>query len=215
MTTWIPEQLELLKAIDRQDTPKGNINCATYLAMVDNISKVYDALFSIEVARRQLKSDIDNSIEQIKERLVATNLDPKNTSLRELIENELKPEVYGPEKCRDRKARSAVIGLLWTNRAVGFVVVFMRGLHDGNSAKEAAGKAYDTLKQYHGWLTSKAVGTIMTAAPKREKILETMGIMNEAQGKEAVGPFLTLIEPIVADIIAMMDELGCNFPDKV
>ena len=161
-----------------------------------------------------------------------------------------------------------------------------RGLHDGNSAKEAAGKAYDTLKQcdrgwrlgrgllplsalrdllasprvgsapavssvqlqpvqrprsaperlpsgphklffsiatdivvvvdrYHGWLTSKAVGTIMTAAPKREKILETMGIMNEAQGKEAVGPFLTLIEPIVADIIAMMDELGCNFPDKV
>ena len=55
----------------------------------------------------------------------------------------------------------------------------------------------------------------MTAAPKREKILETMGIMNEAQGKEAVGPFLTLIEPIVADIIAMMDELGCNFPDKV
>ena len=35
---------------------------------------------------------------------MATNLDPKNTSLRELIENELKPEVYGPEKCRDRAA---------------------------------------------------------------------------------------------------------------
>ena len=44
MTTWIPEQLELLKAIDRQDTPKGNINCATYLAMVDNISKVYGSM---------------------------------------------------------------------------------------------------------------------------------------------------------------------------
>ena len=62
----------------------------------------YDALFSIEMARRQLKSDIENSIDQIKERLLATRLDPRTTTLRELVENELKPEVYGPEKCRDR-----------------------------------------------------------------------------------------------------------------
>ena len=54
------------------------------------------------MARRQLKSDIENSIDQIKERLLATGLDPKTTTLRELVENELKPEVYGPEKCRDR-----------------------------------------------------------------------------------------------------------------
>ena len=215
MATWIPEMIELLQAVDRKDSPPGNINCATYLAAMDNISKVYDALFSIEVARRQLKSDIENSIDQIKERLLATNLDPKTTTLRELMENELKPEVYGPEKCRDRKARSAVIGLLWTNRAVGFVVVFMRGLHDGLTAKDAAGKAYDTLKQYHGWLTSKAVGTIMTAAPKREKILETMSISSQAEGVQKVSPFLQLIEPIVADIITMMEELGCNYPDKV
>ena len=62
----------------------------------------YDSLFSIEMARRQLKSDIENSIDQIKERLLATRLDPRTTTLRELVENELKPEVYGPEKCRDR-----------------------------------------------------------------------------------------------------------------
>ena len=62
----------------------------------------YDALFSIEMARRQLKSDIENSIDQIKERLLATRLDPRTTTLRELMENELRPEVYGPEKCRDR-----------------------------------------------------------------------------------------------------------------
>lgn len=54
------------------------------------------------MARRQLKSDIENSIDQIKERLLATRLDPRTTTLRELVENELKPEVYGPEKCRDR-----------------------------------------------------------------------------------------------------------------
>jgi len=207
--------VELLKAVDRSPSPPGNINCATYLAAVDNISKVYDALFSIEMARRQLKSDIENSIDQIKERLLATRLDPRTTTLRELMENELKPEIYGPEKCRDRKARSAVIGLLWTNRAVGFVVVFMRGLHDGLSAKDASNMAYATLKQYHGWLTSKAVGTIMTAAPKRETILETMGIASEAQGKQLIGPLLELIEPLVADIIVMMDALGCNFADKV
>ena len=39
-----------------------------------------------------------------------------------------------------------------------------RGLHDGLSAKDASNMAYSTLKQYHGWLTSKAVST-MTAAP--------------------------------------------------
>ena len=39
-----------------------------------------------------------------------------------------------------------------------------RGLHDGLSAKDASNMAYSTLKQYHGWLTSKAVGT-MTAVP--------------------------------------------------
>lgn len=54
------------------------------------------------MARRQLKSDIENSIDQIKERLLATRLDPRTTTLRELMENELKPEIYGPEKCRDR-----------------------------------------------------------------------------------------------------------------
>ena len=64
----------------------------------------YDALFSIAVARKQLKSDIENSLEQIKERLVATNVDPKTTTLRQLMENELRPEVYGMEKCRDRVA---------------------------------------------------------------------------------------------------------------
>ena len=62
----------------------------------------YDAIFSIEMARRQLKSDIENSIDQIKERLLATGLDPRRITLRELMENELKPEIYGPEKCRDR-----------------------------------------------------------------------------------------------------------------
>ena len=41
------------------------------------------------------------------------------------------------------------------------------------------------------------------------------GIASEAQGKELIGPLLQLIEPIVADIIGMMDELGCNFADKV
>ena len=40
MATWIPEMVELLKAVDRSPTPPGNINCATYLAAVDNISKV-------------------------------------------------------------------------------------------------------------------------------------------------------------------------------
>ena len=31
-------------------------------------------------------------------------LDPETTTLRELVETELRPEVYGPEKCRDRAA---------------------------------------------------------------------------------------------------------------
>ena len=41
------------------------------------------------------------------------------------------------------------------------------------------------------------------------------GIASEAQGKQLIGPLLELIEPLVADIIAMMDALGCNFADKV
>ena len=55
----------------------------------------------------------------------------------------------------------------------------------------------------------------MTAAPKREKILETMSISSQEEGVQKVSPFLELIEPIVADIITMMEELGCNYPDKV
>ena len=41
--SWIPEMLELVKAVERSPSPPGNINCATYLAAVDNISKVYAA----------------------------------------------------------------------------------------------------------------------------------------------------------------------------
>ena len=43
MASWIPEMLELVKAVERSPSPPGNINCATYLAAVDNISKVYAA----------------------------------------------------------------------------------------------------------------------------------------------------------------------------
>ena len=55
----------------------------------------------------------------------------------------------------------------------------------------------------------------MTAAPKREEILSKLGLTGEEMVKEKAGAFLALIEPIVADIIKMMDELGTNFPDTV
>ena len=87
---------------------------------------------------------------------------------------------------------------------------------DGLEGTVAARKAYDdNLKMYHGWITGKAVGGVMSLAPKKEKIFEAMGLPSEEEANKQAKAFLDILLPLQAAIVKMLVEKNANFPEKV
>jgi hypothetical protein len=114
------------------------------------------------------------------------------------------------QKCK--YAANGVVGLLWLNRALHYITLMVKGLHEGATSKEAARAAYNgALKPYHGWVTSKFVGAAMGMCPDKSDILKKLGITHPDELQRFIG----LLEPIVHETLALLDSSGCNFPDKV
>jgi len=212
--TWLMRMISLFQRIRRESQPKGAIQCASYFAALDEMSGVYDLFFSVAVVRNEMKRDMVNHLGEVKERLAAAGMDAETTTLRTLLEHDVK--LLGVDQIRWHRQRSAVWGLLWINRASHFIFTFLRELIQGKSGKDAVDAAYKTLSVYHGLLTRKFVSMAMAVAPmKREDIIMKIGLPDESVTLREGGTFLALGEVVVHDITAMMDELGTNFPDRV
>jgi hypothetical protein len=212
--TWLMRMIGLFQRIQREPVSRGAIQCASYFAALDEMSGVYDMLFSVAPVRNQLKSDLANNLGEVKERLAAAGMDAHTTTLRTLLEHDLK--LLGVDKIRLHKHRSAIWGLLWVNRASIFIFAFLREIIKGRTGKEAVDTAYETLSPYHGFLTRKFVGLAMTVAPmRRDDLIVKMGLPDEAMTLREGAAFLALGEPIIQDITAMMDELDTNFLDRM
>ena len=111
---------------------------------------------------------------------------------------------------------STVRAVIWANRASMFIAHFIKNMIDGLEGTVAARKAYDdNLKMYHGWITGKAVGGVMSLAPKKEKIFEAMGLPSEEEANKQAKAFLDILLPLQAAIVKMLVEKNANFPEKV
>jgi len=211
---WITQMNRLFQQVRREPKPVGSINCASYFRAMDSMSGIYDALFSVALVRNQLKSDIENNLGEIKERLAAANMDAESTTLRELMLHDL--QKVGLDKVRLHRQRSAIWGQLWVNRASTFIFAFLSEILKGKTGGQAAEAAYGTLRPFHGWMTRNFVGMAMTAgAISREGLITKLDLPDEATALQEMSTFLTLGEPIVADILELMEELGTNFPDRM
>eukprot|EP00930_Biecheleria_cincta_P065872 TRINITY_DN5178_c0_g3_i1.p1 TRINITY_DN5178_c0_g3~~TRINITY_DN5178_c0_g3_i1.p1 ORF type:complete len:347 (-),score=97.88 TRINITY_DN5178_c0_g3_i1:331-1371(-) len=211
---WLTQMNQLFRQIRREPKPPGSIQCASYFRAMEAMPGIYDALFSVQLVRSQLKGDIENNLGEIKERLADANMDAESTTLREIMLHDL--QKVGLDNVRLHRQRSAIWGQLWVNRASKFIFTFLRQILEGKSGKQAAEAAYDTLRPFHGWMTRNFVGMAMTAAAiSREGLIEKLDLPDEATAMKEMSNFLTLGEPIVADILELMEELGTNFPDRM
>jgi hypothetical protein len=204
----------LYRGIQREPNPVGAIQCASFFAALEEMSGVYDLLFSVAPVRGQLKSDLNNNLNEVKERLAAAGWSAEGTTLREILQHDL--QLIGVDGCRLHKNRSAIWGLLWVNRASTFIFTFLKGIVDGKTGKESAEVAYAELSVYHGFFTRKFVGMAMTVGSmSREELIRKMELPDEETAVRMAREFIELGEPLVRDITALQDELGTNFPDRM
>lgn len=207
--TWLEDMVVVLKTVERN--ADGTIPTEAYLGAIDKFPPIYEALFSVQMVVGILKKDITNGAAEV--RKAAASMGEHGATLNSMCSHVVQTmTVEGARKSKDNGAKA----LLWLNRASTFMTRLMRGLADGLAPKEAAAKAYgDILKPYHGFMTSKVVGTAMGLVPNIETILKKLDLPTEEEGKRQMDAFLALMEPLTQEVMAIIDSHGINFPDKV
>ena len=106
------------------------------------------------------------------------------------------------------------------NRATTFITLLIDKVAEGKEPSDAASTTYkDVLKPYHGMMTSMVVGKAMSAAPKKEKILEALGPedrpLTEEEAKVQMAAFLTPMKALVTKILDFLKAEECDFDVKV
>ena len=137
----------------------------------------------------------------------------KTETVDDLIAADLKTN--GKAAVRADKS-SGTIGVLWAKRAVNFIVMYLDlvATRDDLTASKCAQLTYETvLMKYHGWFTSKAISAVMGLAPSKQDIFNKLNLHTEP--KKAIGDFVAVLTPVIGEIQRLLDENGCDFPDKV
>jgi len=180
---------------------------AEFIVFCRKIPQIYDVLFTSKLVSNQLKADLNNSINTIND---VYQID-KTEGVFELVEKEIKKN--GLQNCRKNK-KSAVIGLLWLSRALRFMCGFMKRVVETD--EETSSCAYQTyvktLKPYHGWLTSKAVGVTMRFTPTKEELKKNFGLENFEQ---EMTDFLSAMDNVEQQIRRFILKMKMDFPDTV
>ena len=214
--TWLQRmQALLLPCCDHG--ADGAIPTDAFLEAVEQFPELYEAIFSVQMIVGILRKDVLNGVAEV--RAAATAAGAAGRPLQGLVAHRI--DAIGVEGIRtsDHSRGSAADGaksLLWLNRAATFLARLMRGLADGVEPKAAASAAYThALGPYHGFMTSKVVGTAMGLCPPRETILRKLDLPSEEEASAQLAAFLARLEPLVANVGALMASNGLDFPDKV
>lgn len=102
------------------DEKTGEIDSIKFVAACEDVAHIYDALFSVGMMAKQLKSDITNSAGTVMKSVLKNPT--KNATLGSLVENELKTN--GRDKVRADRS-NGVVGMLWAKRAVEFIMTYL------------------------------------------------------------------------------------------
>ena len=181
-----------------------------FACMKERAGRVYDLLFG-GMSGSKLKSDVNNNIKQLEDYFTAN---PTATSLKGMLELEINKTTLA--KCR-KASSGPVLSLLWFYRAQNFLVTLIeKFLVDEKTPSQYSSETYtQTLKPYHGWLASKAAGFMMGSCPARATITEKFGFKNWEETKGGAARYVAQMRPVCDTMKAVIDALGCDFPDKV
>lgn len=154
-----------------------------------------------------VKSDIQGNIDRLSSR------QQTDTSRYHL----LYPIVLDEVQKGDTGSASCTKGLLWLQRAMGFVAGLLRRLKDDRQVTlaTAASEVYtETLYQYHGWITSAAFTVALKLVPSREAFLEKLGSPTEELYQQ-MGDFLNAFQPVLQDIHGFLVKHDLDDPARV
>ena len=193
------------------DALAGPFDTASYLAAMEQIAPIYDCLLGAGMGSKILKGDINGTCGFLRGHLELPG--GAGATLQGIVD-------WGMANVDRKKLvsdpMSTVRAVIWANRASMFSAHFIKNMIDGLEGTVAARKAYDdNLKMYHGWITGKAVGGVMSLAPMKEKIFASMGLPSEAEANAQAQAFLAVMLPLTGAIVKFLEAKGANFPDKV
>ena len=192
-----------------EKTEAGEISLEGFIsAFHHRFITVYDVLFG-GMMGNQLKSDLEGNFDNLVARKSAETPGIEGT-----IKSEM--ESKGAKACK-KDSKGPVMALLWSKRAMDFIVTFVELLIENKmTPSECSSKIYqEKLKPYHGWFTSKIVGTAMGMCPTREDIMKKFTFTSEDEMTAAMGRFVKVMRPLIDQIHAALEAAGANFPDKV
>ena len=208
--SWLDLMAHEAGKIGRSDA--GEIPLQTFItAFHHRFITVYDVLFG-GMMGNQLKSDLEGNFNNLAAAIAAS---PETMAT---IEGAIKSEMAskGEKGCK-KESKGPVMALLWSKRAMDFIVTFVERLIDGKSTpSECSSQVYrEKLKPYHGWFTSKIVGTAMGMCPTREDIISKFKFASNDEMVAAMKRFVEAMRPLMDQIHAALESNGANFPDKV
>lgn len=208
--TWFEDMIEALSEVKRD--AHGNIPSEPYCNAIARIPGIYDALFgNVPPVVSVLKADIENGVLRVRNACAAAPVGKKET-LQAMCTHLI--DTVGAEACRNDNT-SGIRCLLWLNRASTFITQLIKGILEGDEPHVAADKAYVAfLQPWHGWMMGKFVQQVMYAAPPKEKMFRWLELPSEEEALKQMREYVALMEPICSEILAFMEEIQCNWPDK-
>lgn len=107
---------------------------------------------------------------------------------------------------------SGTKSLLWLNRELTFICKLIRLLISGREASEAGYEAYETvIKPFHAWIVQKFVGNAVGYVPTIDQLLPLLGIGSREAGHALGAAFCDIMEPLTAEVLALLDAEGAHF----
>ena len=156
---WMANMMTHLASVVRE--PAGDVQTASYLAVLAAVPPIYDQLFPAAVSGI-MKGDITGGVATVREAMAAIP-NGEGATLLGIVKHQI--STLGPAACAAAKA-NATKSLLWLNRAATFISQLLRALAMGMDSDKAAYMAYsNVLKPYHGWMTEKIVGNAVSYGP--------------------------------------------------
>lgn len=206
---WTRRMIDGLERVKRRSS--GEIETESYIAAMAPIPDVYDALISLQAVSGFMRRDFEAHLANVRGSMLSMP-DGAGLTLQGIVWHGM---AHYQRETLARNPASVVGGVLWLHRATKFIVMFMRGLADGQASARAAQHAYGGLRPYHNMLTAAFVGRALALCPDRRRILEKLQLASEAHALRELRELLALTEPLVAEIERSLESMDANFPDRV
>ena len=207
--TWLEDMAKRVSELQRDEA--GNILTESYLNVCEGNLAIFTIIFNGYVTAevgRQIAAANKNG--QAVVRRDAEKVGAAGKTLAGLVKAQVAE--FGAEKLGTPGEGSGTKSVLWLNRELTFICTLLKLLASGKEASEAGYEAYETsLKPYHTWLLQKLVGNAVGYVPTIDQLLPVLNIKDREAGKVQCEAFTSVMEPLTAEVLKLLEAEGAHF----